>query len=79
MAFLRRPLWKADITAVRDAGDDISDSSVPDLPGRLDLGLDGFPLTVRYILGPDISDLVVLELFVRSLGSRSWRVSSEAG
>jgi hypothetical protein len=79
MALLRRPLWKADITAVRDAGDDVSDSSVPDLPGRLDLGLDGFPLTVRYILGPDISDLVVLELSARSLGARSWMVSSKTG
>jgi hypothetical protein len=79
MAFLRRPLWKADITAVRDAGDGISDSSVPDLPGRLDLELDGFPLVVRYILGPDISDLVVLELSVRSIEACSWRVSSEAG
>lgn len=79
MAFLCRPLWKADITAVRDAGDDISDSSVPDLPGRLDLELDGFPLTVRYILGPDISDLVVLELSVRSLEVRSWGVSSDPG
>ncbi len=57
----------------------MSDSSVPDLPGRLDLGPDGFPLTVRYILGPDISDLVVLELSVRSLEARSWGVSSETG
>lgn len=79
MAFLRRPLWKADMTVVRDAGDDTSDSSVADLPGRLGLGLDGFPLTVRYILGPDISDLVVLELSVRSLEGRSWKVSSETG
>lgn len=79
MAFLRRPLWKADITVVRDAGDDISDSSVPDLPGRFNLGLDGFPLTVRYILGLDISDLVVLELSVRSLEVRSWGVPSETG
>jgi hypothetical protein len=47
MAFLRRPLWKADITAARDAGDVTSDSSVPDLPDRLDLGLEEFPLTVR--------------------------------
>ncbi len=79
MAFLRRPPWKADITTVRDAGDDISDSSVPDLPGRLGLELDGFPLVLRLILGPDISDLVVLELSVRSLEARSWRVSSEIG
>jgi hypothetical protein len=79
MAFLRRPFWKADITVVRDAGEEISDSSVPDLVGRLDLELDGVPLTVRYILGPDISDLVVLELSVRSLEACSWRVSSETG
>lgn len=68
MFFFRKPLWKADRTVVRDAGDVTSESSVPDRAVRLVLGLGAFPFAVRYILDADKSDLVVLALSLRSLG-----------